>query len=121
MTIDDAIREVAEDSYDPNIIDVFVRYFRDRGISYDVIDLIFNYELIRLIACGLSNKSIADSFDIPVETVWQICRRFYNGFDGWEEDLNYNPLYLDGKLTKEVQEIVNNFKVHKAILEEVYE
>ncbi len=118
--LEEIMRKYPDNSYDPNILDVFVSFFRDQEISDDLIDLMFNYEIIRLVAIGLSNKSISSISGTDESDIQLICERFYNGFGGWEVDLDYNPLHLDGMLEPEIQRVIDNFKIHRDIFEEAW-
>lgn len=66
--------------------------YKKLGNEDDLIELMFDYEIVRNIAKGLSNKTIARILDINLDDVVEVCRKYFS-FDGFERDLDIFDAY----------------------------
>lgn len=66
--------------------------YKKLGNEDDLIELMFDYEIVRNIAKGLSNKTIARILDINPDDVVEVCRKYFS-FDGFERDLDIFDAY----------------------------
>jgi hypothetical protein len=91
-----------------NLYKFVAKFYKD---NFDVPPEVFLLMSIRvtllLCASGLSNETISTFFSIDKHFVDETVKHMYK-FDGWEKDLDYNPLYYY-KIGKplEVQQLLN--------------
>jgi hypothetical protein len=67
--------------------------YKRLGNEDDLIELMFDYEIVRNIAKGLSNATIARILDTSVGDVAEVCKKYFN-FDGFEKDLDIFDAYV---------------------------
>ena len=66
-------------------------YLDNFNIPGDLVDLLADSNILTMCVSGSSNESISKLLDIDIESVKQIIKSVFE-FDGWEKDLDINPL-----------------------------
>ena len=62
-------------------------------IEPEIVELFCDFSVLLLCASGSGNLSIANILDMDLDEVKLIIHSYLE-FDGWEKDLEYNPLKL---------------------------
>lgn len=79
---------------DKKVWESFKQYLHERtGIPSKVFDYMAVRDILHLIASGSGVDTVANFFDIEVETVQEVCSEFLN-FSGYPEDLDINPYMI---------------------------
>lgn len=81
------------------------------GISPDLLDKIAVEPLLEDCASGRSNQFIANKYDTDLEYVSEVLDEFLD-FEGWENDLDVNPLMIYGSLDAD-------FSYYKSVIKTV--
>lgn len=68
------------------------------NIDGPLVDLMSNRDILQLTASGTSFNSVSRFLDIELEEVKLVNRDFF-GFDGWDVDLDLNPLAIYTNMT----------------------
>lgn len=104
----------------------FFEYLKEKGFSENWFFLASVQNLLLYAVSGFSNKTVAVMVGLDEEYVEKACQSFL-GFDGWEEDLDYNPWYKYKKdlLTEEENSdiimICLRYKTYRKELDDYYE
>jgi ribosomal silencing factor RsfS len=119
-----------------NYWEVIQKVYEEKfGTPPKILDYIATQQILKLCCTGLSNKKIAEYLEIDIEDVENTLFEFLN-FEGWENDLDINPLHIFEKVknldnfiifmvksSMISEKIANNFyevcKKYKLIEEEV--
>jgi hypothetical protein len=67
------------------------------GIPPDVVDYIAVSKVLQGCVSGLSNQTIAKSFEMDEDYVRKVLEKFFS-FEGWKWDLSINPILIYGRV-----------------------
>jgi hypothetical protein len=91
-------------------------YSEEMGIPMAIVDLMFVFDCLRLIATGMSNPRICEETGMVIEEVEFIAEWWY-GFHGWVDDLDINPLvWYDKERNEQTKRIVALYKYYEGML-----
>jgi hypothetical protein len=71
-------------------------YFKEFGISGEVLDYIAVFDILKLIALGMSNLNIGVRLHLDESYISEVAQEFYH-FEGWKSDLAFYPLLCYNK------------------------
>jgi len=107
--------------------DDFFKYLKEKGFDERWLLLASMQGILLYVMSGFSNKTIAKMVSGLDETYIQAVCTMFLDFDGWEEDLDYNPWYLYKKdrLTEEgvydIISICKKYEKYRKELEDYYD
>jgi len=77
------------------------KYYKEKfGIEPELVDIMADYDIIKLCASGASNKNIAETLNLPGETTVSSTIDGRIGFIGFSADLLFSPLGLYKSLSE---------------------
>ncbi len=68
-------------------------FYKRLGNEDDLIELMFDYDILRNIAKGLSNETISRVLDLPIQDVEDVCKKYFE-FSGFVKDLDITDAYM---------------------------
>jgi hypothetical protein len=81
----------------------YIKWFYKKvlGVDSNLVDLIADYDILKLCAEGWSNRHISNELELDLETVTSLIG-WHFGFSGFENDLGLNTkmMYTGSKLNK---------------------
>lgn len=81
-------------------IEILKQIYKEKfNIDEVLVDLMADRDILHLTASGSSNISISKFLDIDIEDIKSVNKDFY-GFDGWETDLDLNPIGIYNNMVK---------------------
>jgi hypothetical protein len=106
-----------------NLDEEFFEYLKKKGFSERWFFLASLQNLLLYVANGFSNETVSKMVSLEKKYVQVACREFL-GFDGWEEDLDYSPLYRSRNdlLTNEEERVImDKYIEYRKELDDYYE
>jgi hypothetical protein len=112
-----------ENNIQQNLWEQIRQFYQDRlGIEPSLVEIMADFEVLKLCASGSSNTTIAGFLNMDAELVSNIIDKHF-GFMGWKIDLDINPirLYKNGELHLDndtTQKVCETFSCLERLLDE---
>jgi len=66
------------------------KIYENMGIAEDLVDLMADFDILREIAAGRSNKAISERLDIDEDDVKEVAKKYFD-FEGFDKDFGFDP------------------------------
>lgn len=94
---------------DDRVFEYIINVYKKLGNDEELIEIMIYFDILRLVACGLSNKTIARRAELDEKIIAKLIKKYYN-FDGFtiDTDVDIYTIYkrCEGNIDKFSFEII---------------